>query len=172
MSQLHQIQLQYDAHEDRGLLRISTQDGAEYRFWMTRRYVKVLWPILLRMVSENEQVARQADPAAKRTVLSFQHEQALGRSDFATRYQEEEKRLPLGQDPILLARVQLKRAPSGSPVLCMHPLEGQGIELAMNDVLVHSLCKLVGDVVRQAEWDVDADIERATADAEAPRRVN
>lgn len=172
MGQLHQIQLQYDAHEDRGLLRISTQDRAEYRFWMTRRYVKVLWPNLLRMMSENEQVARQTDPAAKETVLSFQHEQAIGRSDFSTRYREEDRHLPLGRDPILLARVQLKRNPAGTPVLCMHPLDGQGVDLAMNDVLLHSLCKLVADLVRQASWDVDATIPGTTPGTEAPARVN
>jgi hypothetical protein len=40
--QLHQIQARYDELQDRILLRLSTIDHCEFRFWLTRRFVKRL----------------------------------------------------------------------------------------------------------------------------------
>jgi hypothetical protein len=37
---LHQIRIDYHQEQDRLLLRISTNEGSELRFWLTRRFVK------------------------------------------------------------------------------------------------------------------------------------
>ena len=61
MSTLHQIQMQYDAHEDRGLLRIRTRDGSEFRFWLTRRFVRALWPMVREMLEARWRVLDHDD---------------------------------------------------------------------------------------------------------------
>ena len=66
MAQLHQVQLSYDPTEDRAVLRIRTHDNSEFTFWLTRRYVKLLWPVLMQMLESHPQVANQTDTAAKR----------------------------------------------------------------------------------------------------------
>ena len=40
-------------------------------------------------------------------------------------------------------------------MLCMHPKNGQGIELALNDQIVHSFCKLLSDTSEKANWGLD-----------------
>ena len=69
MSRVHQIQLKYDAREDRSLLRISTLDKCEYQFWMTRRFTKLLWPVLVRMLESTGNVVRQQNQKWPESIL-------------------------------------------------------------------------------------------------------
>ena len=154
-------------------MRIKTADESEFRFWLTRRYVKLLWPIVLKMLEADQQIAVQEDSLAKSAVLSFQHEEALQQSDFATQFKEETSTLPLGETPIVLAKIQLKRRADGTNLLCMHPERGEGIELAMNKQLLHSFSKLLADAVAGAQWDIELRITSADPALEtAPDRMN
>lgn len=154
-------------------MRIKTSDEAEFRFWLTRRYVKLLWPIVLKMLEADQQIVLQDDPAAKSAVLSFQHEKALQQSDFSTRFREEASTMPLGETPIVLARIQLKQRPDGLNVLCMHPEKGEGIELSMDRMLLHSFSKLLTDAVAVSEWDIELRIaENGSAPERVPDRMN
>lgn len=154
-------------------MRIKTSDEAEYRFWLTRRYVKLLCPIVLKMLTADQQVAVHDDPSAKSAVLSFQHEEALGKSDFSTRFNETTSTLPLGETPVLLAKIQLKQRADGINILCMHPEQGEGIELAMNKTLLHSFAKLLADALAVSGWGIELRIaEKNAAPERASGRMN
>ncbi len=173
MSQVHQIQLKYDAREDRSLLRISTLDKCEYQFWMTRRFTKLLWPVLVRMLESTGNVVRQQDQAAKSAVLSFEHEKATSSSDFTTKYHDNATHTPLGTSPLLLAKVEVKPDSGNVPRLGLHPLEGRGLELAMDDKLLHSFCTLLAKAAHCADWHLDLTVGEETAAAgDTPRRLN
>jgi len=171
--QLHQIQIQFVPREDRILLRIKTTDKLEFRFWMTRRYVKLLWPVVVKMLEADQQIQLQENQAAKSAVLSFQHEKALQEGDFSTQFSEDSSNLPLGETPILLAKIQLKRRNDGGNLLCMHPEKGEGIDLGLNEVLLHSFSKLLADAVSVSAWDIDLKISSETTGEETtPNRMN
>ena len=173
MSRVHQIQLRYDAREDRSLLRISTLDKCEYQFWMTRRFTKLLWPVLVRMLESTGNVAHQQDQAAKLAMLSFDHEKATSSSDFTTKYHDDATRTPLGKSPLLLAKAQVKPDSANVPRLGLHPLEGPGLEIAMDDKLLHSFCTLEAKAAHSADWDLDLSMGEETAAAgNTPRRLN
>lgn len=172
MSQLKQIHLQFSSLEDRLLLLVKNQELAEYRFWITRRFLKLLWPVLVKLLASNQNVRIQSDAQSRRTVMSFQHESALQESDFATAYEQEVSATPLGISPVLLARVQVKRKPDTAPILCLHPLEGEGIELAMSEPIVHSVCKLLTDAVDKAGWDLELRIASTRATSQTPQTIN
>ncbi len=170
---LHQIQIRYVPQEDRILLRIKTTDRSEFRFWLTRRYVKLLWPIVVKMLEADQRVQLQANAEAKNAVLSFQHEKAIKESDFSTKYNEDADNLPLGESPVVLARIQLKKPKQSDNLLCMHPERGKGIELAMNETLLHSFSKLLTDAVRVSEWDIELKLPTDPGhDAPLPKRMN
>lgn len=173
MPRVHQIQLQYHAREDRGLLRINTLDRCEYCFWVTRRFTKLLWPILVRMLESTETVAHQADPATKSAVLSFEHEKAVSSSDFTTEYREGAEKAPLGKSPLLLAKIEVRPDSGRGPRLALLPAEGRGLELVMDDKLLHAMCTMIAKTVRSAEWDLDVDLASRTAPTEErPARLN
>ena len=154
MAQLDQIQIAYVAAEDRLLLRMSTQDNEEFRFWLTRRFVKALRPKLGQTLSQQPSIQVHANPEAKRELLNFEHEQAVRASDFKTPYKQEQKSLPLGAQTVVLTRFQLRPETDNRVVLTVGPEQGNGIDLALNPHLVHSLIALLDNAIKTADWDL------------------
>jgi hypothetical protein len=152
MAQLDQIQISFVAAEDRLLLRMSTQSGEEFRFWLTRRFVKALRPGLSQTLSHQPRIQVQANTEAKQELLNFQHQQAVQASDFKTPYKNELKSLPLGEQPVTLTRFQVRPQPEGRVILTVGPEQGNGIDLALNPHLVHSLIALLNNALDRADW--------------------
>lgn len=148
---IHQIQMVYDKVQDRVLLRVLTSERAEFRFWMTRRYVKLLWAILLKML-ERDPAAASVDEKLRRTMMGFQHENAVRSGEFGKQFEEGMNALPLGEAPLLLTRITAKQDPGGQQLLCMHPEQGQGIDIGVNAELLHMISNLVVDAVAQSDW--------------------
>jgi len=153
MSRIHQIQVQFDPVQDRCLLRFRTGEQAEFNFWLTRRFVKALWSGLLGLLGSSANVRDQLDDQARATVLSFQHESAISKSDFETPYQPAAQ-TPLGADPLLLVRATARNLHDGNHVLSLHAYNGQGIDVTLDGVLAHSLTKLIADAARRADWEL------------------
>jgi hypothetical protein len=156
---IHQIQMKYSAEEDRILLRISSTERAEFRFWLTRRYVKLLWTILLKMLERDPAAAQHKDENVRRTLLGFQHETAVQSGDFAKPFEEGVSSLPLGANPVLLSRISGKQPDQKQQLLCLHPEQGQGIDLAVNAGLLHMISKLLVDAVGKSDWDIKLAID-------------
>ncbi len=182
MSQMHQMQLSYMPTEDRILFRMNTKARQEFRFWMTRRYTSILWTSLSKMISNEDQKDEiskgRADPQVKDSIVEsakkeIEHKEIVSQSDFKTQYQESTY-LPLGEEPALLFSVGVKPNPQGQPMLCMHPEKGQGIEMALNDQILHSLCKLIVDTTKKAEWKLDLSFASPTSteEGEPPAGLN
>jgi hypothetical protein len=67
--------------------------------------------------------------------------------------------MPLGDQPILLAKMHMRRNASGAIVMALAPEQGQGIDLALNSGLLHSLIELISNAARIAEWDLSSLVE-------------
>ncbi len=80
---LHQINLGFSPEEDRLLLRINTTGKTEYRLWMTRRYVKLLWKLLTKSVDSLPDVKAQAAPETREAVKSFQRVEARQAANYS-----------------------------------------------------------------------------------------
>ena len=54
--------------------------------------------------------------------------------------------------------------------LALNPANGQGIEIGLDDRLMHSLCRLIEQAARNAEWDLPyfAPVQSTQAAAQAP----
>ena len=156
---IHQIQMKYSAQEDRILLRISSTERAEFRFWLTRRYVKLLWTILLKMLERDPSAAQHADENVRRTLLGFQHESAVQSANFAKPFEEDVSSLPFGANPVLLSRISGKQPDQQQQLLCLHPEQGQGIDLTVNAGLLHMFSKLLVDAVGKSDWDIKLAID-------------
>jgi hypothetical protein len=152
---LHQLKLEFVAEQDRLLLRLSTDSGAEVLLWLTRRCVKRLWPVLLAMAQEKPEIKLQANPEARKALLGFQHEKAVAQADFSKPYQDVPRERPLGTDPFVVTRIQPRRDPQGRHVLGLLPTEGQGVHVTLDDGLLHGFAKLLQNAVAKAEWDME-----------------
>jgi hypothetical protein len=156
---IHQIQMAYNAQEDRILLRILSTQRAEFRFWMTRRYAKLLWTVLIKMLERDPAAATHADENVRRTMMGMQHANAVRAGEFAKPFEEGVSITPLGAAPVLLSRVSGKQPANQQPVLSLHPDKGQGLDLGVNTALLHMISKLLVDAVAQSDWDLKLAID-------------
>jgi len=154
--QLEQFSASYDGEQDRLLLRIRSSDDAEFRFWLTRRYLALLWPILMKM-AEDFSARKTTDPLTRTTLAELAHGQAVGNADFASQYKEGSL-FPLGEQPVLLARINLKPLHGNTQTLTLLPQQGQGINLDLDERLVHVLARLLQQAVTAADWGLKLDV--------------
>jgi hypothetical protein len=157
---LHQIRVDYQQEQDRLLLRISTDDGSELRFWLTRRFIKGLWPALMKMAEMVGEVRVQPDPVVRKAMLEFEHDKAVRQADFATPYKAASN-LPLGAEPLLITRLRAQPDGKGNAVLALHPTQGQGMDLAMDSMLLHSFTRLVQGAVGKTDWDMRLELPKS-----------
>jgi hypothetical protein len=174
---IHQIQVQHDPEQDRILLRVSTGDAREFRFWLTRRFVRQLWPMLLKMLEWDRAVGSQVEAEMRRAVLGIQHEGFVQQGDFSTPFQEVPRETPLGEAPLLIATAKGTNLQAGQCMLSLLPQQGQGVDMTLDAKLLHMLTKLLSDAVTRAEWDIPAEVVESAAPADSvqtanPRRLN
>ncbi|SHK20756.1 hypothetical protein SAMN02745216_03061 [Desulfatibacillum alkenivorans DSM 16219] len=156
MSGPTQINVRYDPAEDRLLLRMnaSTPEGAaEYRLWLTRRFVQLMWQGLEKAMKADQEFDPAVQPSQQEAVRQFKEEAALSSADFSTPYRNEEKTvMPLGENPVLITKMQIKRAEDGKKVLIMQGEEGPAVTLALAENMLHSVRKLIADAADRAGW--------------------
>ncbi len=174
---IHQMQITRQELEDRLLLRVSTTENSEFRFWLTRRFVKQLWALLLKMLEWDRAVQQQMDTGMRQTVMQIQHEGYAQQGDFSRGYEETSRSLPLGEVPIVLTRGKGTRRDDGLQVLSLQPEQGQGLDLTLDTKLLHIFSKLVRDAAMSSEWDLnlalgEAPAEPAQAAAAMQRKLN
>lgn len=154
---IHQLQVAFDAAEDRLLFRVSTTAGEEFRIFLTRRFVKGLWPLLIKTMDSKVAVKAPLIAEARREVLAFEHEKAVHETDFKTPFQEPPsetpRQFPLGQAPYVATQGNV-RLVDDTFKLALNPANGKGIEIGLDDRLMHSLCRLIEQAARSAEWDL------------------
>lgn len=167
---IHQLQVAFDAAEDRVLFRLSTTAGDEYRVFLTRRFVKLLWPHLQRGLESKVAVTTPA-PEARREVLAFEHDRAIREADFSRPFAEARtetpRNFPLGDKPIVATQGNLRMERTGAYKLTLNPAQGRGVEIGLDDRLMHSFCRLLEAAVRTAQWDIELPGHAPEAAAEA-----
>src|ERR1700740_1031115 len=123
---LHQLKVEYDPEQDRLVMLVATSDAVELRLALTRRFVKLLWPLLVKLAEETSpRIRTQASPEARKALLGLEHEQAVQKADFSKPYDAGEATRPLGDAPLLLARIQTGHDRNGQPVVALPPAAGQ-----------------------------------------------
>ncbi len=149
------------------LFRVSGSDADEVRIWLTRRLVKQLWPNLVQLLSNKvAQEIPAANTDARRMVLGMQHEAAVGQADFSQPYRTQAMQLPLGESPFVAAKLTMSVLPNALYLLALHPVEGRGVDLRLNDTLLHGWCRMLQKACREAEWNLMLDFPGGAAAAE------
>src|SRR5690349_17963745 len=169
---LHQVKIDFEAEEDRLLMLIAASEKVEVRMWLTRRFVKLLWPLLVKLAEEaSPRIRTQANPEARKALLGLEHEHAVSKADFSKPYDAASLATPLGSAPILLARIQTGHDRTGQPVVALHPSDGQGVTLTFDSVLLHSVCRLLQAAVKKSDWDMELKLPGTEAHDETGERT-
>jgi len=100
---LHQIQITYQAGEDRILCRTSfkAEDGnlQEIRAWLTRRLVRKLWPGIINAMATKITMDKPQAAHASADIVSMEHQACVdgikGSGNFTNAYQNDIQAYPL-----------------------------------------------------------------------------
>ncbi len=170
---IHQLNMQFNAEEDRILLRLSTTAGEEYRFHLTRRFVKKLWPVLMQLLETDFKVRAPEKAYAAKDMISFERERALSKADFSTEYRSKQEVVhPLGETYALLTKLNVAHHSEGGIKLAFFTSQGKGIEFGADSSFLHIFCDLLHKVVVKSEWDLfpeSASVLRKTGQGSASK---
>ncbi|MES9967852.1 MAG: hypothetical protein ABW074_11360 [Sedimenticola sp.] len=150
MASLQQINVQFDPQEDRLLLSVRADDDSEIRAWLTRRYCRLLLGILGKLARE-DQAAADSDEA-RRAIEAFERDAALANADFSTSYDSSATSHPLGEEPVLVTKIEYQPAENQMIILSLGLPDGRNINLNLSRDLLFALIKLIGDGSMKAEW--------------------
>ena len=150
--QINQIQATYDALEDRILLKFKTLNEEVYLAWVSRRFCKLLLPVLQGRHPQNGQQLLEPTEDLER---EFAQEKAQLAGDYSSPYQAPEKpKFPLGETPILLAQISFTHLNSKQATFRLEPNHGQGLALPFHPQLLGPLLKILTQAIEKTDWDL------------------
>ncbi len=151
--QIQQLQVSFDAREDRLMLRISTAERDEFRVALTRRLIRVLWPYLQRML--NGHLAGESTPQPIATA-DGESGAKLGGS-FNEAFDEAELSHPLGTAPIVATESRLQPIDGPACRVMLGELRARKVSFDCDRDLLMALCAMIRATVDKAEWNLDLD---------------
>jgi hypothetical protein len=153
---LNQLKVDYDAEQDRVVMLVAANENVELQLALTRRFVKLLWPLLVKLAEDTSpRIRTQANAEARKALLGLEHEHAVSKADFSKPYDAAGSERPLGEAPLLLVRIQTGHDRNGQPIVALHPAKGPGLTLTFDSVLLHSVCRLLQAAVKKSDWDME-----------------
>lgn len=152
--QIRQLQIANDHLQDRLILRVATQADEEYRIWLTRRFLREIWPHLAGMLGQ--QTAPQPIAAEMPSNEATSFEQPF-RDDSAT--------YPLGTTPLLTNEIKVNSLSDGTFNLIFREGRERSFQLGLTVDLLQALCAMLRAGAEHAQWDLGLDYTPAAPSA-------
>lgn len=154
-SSVRQITLTYTPEEDRMLMRIGTSEQSEYKLWLTRRFVRVLWGALMKIMEKESELKKNLVPEIRDAMLAMEHQEALQGADFEQSHVDDNRDLTSNTGPLLVKGGTLTPAKNGLTQLKLDTENGTSINVALNKQLMHAFCHMTITTCFKAEWDLE-----------------
>lgn len=152
---INQIQATYLPAEDRILLKIKTLNELVYLAWITRRFMKLVIPVLH---GQHPTTGKTLFDGKTAQVQQMKTEKTQLIGDYDSQYQAPENaQYPLGEEPILLAKIAFTDMYTDKAQLAFEPETGQGIILPYHSDLLGPLIKIFSQALNAADWALNLD---------------
>ncbi len=153
---IQQINLGYNAQQDRLLLKVGLADNSELLVWLTCRITKQLWQMLNGETHLPTATSIKAEIPPQQAVALFKQEaeasETLQKMDFATEYQP---RAEIVNDGAMLAiSVVLIHHPNKPSSLEMPCLEGITVRMNLTQELTLAMCNMLQLSAKEASWEL------------------
>lgn len=177
---LHQLQLSYQAKDDRILLRVSfkADDGRlqEIRAWLTRRLVRNLWPGIIQALQTQVTLNAPLAAHASAEIVGMEHQASVAEiragGNFDAPFDAEIQGYPIGEAPILVSAAHFTMNVNQPLLINFSPAEGVGFEVALTPIVLHGFCTLLQETVKLAEWDIELRLPGMSETAPMSRTLN
>lgn len=143
--QIRQLQIAHDALQDRLILRVSTQADEEFRVWLTRRFLRELWPHLTKLLVQPQNSIPLAPGAEAMPALP----------SFEQPFLDDKATYPLGSNPLLTSEIKVDTLADGSFHLTFREGRERSFDLGLTPDLLQALCAMLRAAADQAQWSLD-----------------
>ena len=187
-SPLHQLTMTYSPEQDRVMLRIGTKENTEYQLWMTRRFIRIMWRALIKIMesdpnlakdqepkeqvtknkmgrdqapkdrAKKEQLPNDQAPEVKDAIMAMQHQELIQNSDFSQKHAKGNVNLMANTGALLVIGGQVKPVNEERTRINLKTDKGTGIEFFLNKKLLHALCHMIIKSAHRAQWDLDLSV--------------
>lgn len=172
---VRQIQVTNDSVQDRLILRIGTSNNEEIRVFLTRRFLRDIWPHMAAMLTGHLAATRflpsgdaadqsldqsgpesgsESDPELA-ALASTAPDAESTRFDQA--FQDDNPTYPLGATPLLATEAVLEASGDGSASLTLREARERSFKLSLNAELLQALCAMLRAANEHAEWNLGLD---------------
>ena len=145
--QIRQLQVAHDALQDRLLLRIATQADEEIRIWLTRRFLRELWPHLAKLLgavnAPGTPLAAGATPGEP--------------PSFEKPFRDEQATYPLGSTPLLTSEIKVDQQGDGACQMIFREGRERSFQLGLTPDLLQAFCAMLRAGAEQAQWGLNLD---------------
>lgn len=153
---IQQLNLGYNAEQDRLLFRVGLSDNTELMVWLTLRVTKQLWALLNGETHLPTASSIQVETPPEQAVQQFQQEmqvaETLQKMDFATEYQPRPQ--VRNEGAMLATGLQLRD--DGVKHLDIACLEGVEVHMNLTQELILAMCNMLQLAAKEAGWDIGA----------------
>ena len=167
------------------MLRIGTKKNTEYQLWMTRRFVRIMWRALIKIMESDpnlakeqapkeqvtedrmgkdqapkaqvskEQMPKDQAPEVKDAIMAMQHQESIQNSDFSQKHAKGNVNLMANTGALLVIGGQVKPVNENRTRINFQTDKGTGIEFFLNKKLLHALCHMIIKSAQKAQWDLE-----------------
>lgn len=152
--QIKQIQATYLPIEDRILLQLKTEQTDNLQAWITRRYIKLLLPLLQGQHPETGQSFLKDEQLEQLLSIDSDHPPKVITSFEKDFPHVDTHQYELGDQPILLSKITFKESLE-QPMLLLEPEEGSGLMLSYQPSLIKALMGLLQQTLNKSQWSID-----------------
>ena len=158
---IQQINLSYNAEQDRLLVRVGLADKSELLVGLTYRITKSLWQLLNGETHLPTATSIQVETPPQQAVAQFKQEveavETLQKMDFATAYQPRKEVVHAAA--MLATSVLLINITDKPPVLEMPCLEGVSVRMNLTQELTLALSSMLQLSSKEATWDIGGQLK-------------
>ncbi len=153
---IQQLNIGYNAEQDRLLLRIGLTDDSELVVWLTYRVARQIWQLFNTEVNLPTATSIKSDAPPTSAVEQFNKEvqsaETLKKMDFETKYQPRSQKV---MEDILLAK-EIKFVGEQQKQLEILCVGGISVKLNFGNALILALCNMLQMSAKKAAWDLGA----------------
>jgi hypothetical protein len=153
---IQQLNLGYNAEQDRLLLRVGLADNSELLVWLTYRITKQLWQLLNGETHLPTANSVQSETVPQQAVEQFKQEmqatETLQKMDFATEYQP--RKAVVNNSAMLAISLVLINYEAKLPTLEIPCLEGITVRMNLTQELILALCNMLQLSAKEAAWEL------------------
>ena len=151
---ISQVNISFATEQDRLLFAMNTTDEKQFRFYFTRRWLKLFWPNLVKVL-ESEVPSASFDEKSRDAAAAFQHESAMIDADYQTPFKTEGFEYPWGEEPLLATEVRFRNPPMEQASIGIYAANGVGLEFNNGHKILHYLYQILPEATDRAGWDLD-----------------